>query len=466
MFRLFLALISFINLVLFLEPNIALEGKFLSYAPLFSILSAIVYILKGLVASQREFRIFYIVLIGILYFNTPMYFTYLLDENEGRYLVLKHGIDFIYFIKTNYLLGTSIPLLILGYELKQKRVSHPIIIEKREIVSTKYLFICSTILLAYNVIKLGITFGGLFTSQNVDVFYILLIRSVSLTSCALFYNYRIENGKRNISFLKYSAKNITTITLLVFFIAYSTIGGDRGPAATIIIMLAIGYLSTREMIIKTSELFISIFACIILFNVFFAIEDLRATNYGESFSTETLMNYSSEDSEMTSLGSSQKCTALAIQGIDDGIYPHSYGLFFLGGLLKSIPYIGNKIFEIIGIPSIIGEGSARLLTIQFYGEDSVTGLGTTYLAELYIEFGVFGIIIISILFGYLSRFLDKEINNKNITFETYVLIMFFAGYAFYLGRGTLHTFLINYIHTLIFYYIIYKIPKFIFSKHV
>lgn len=466
MFRLFLALISFINLVLFLEPNITLESKLLSYAPLIAIVLAIVYVLKGLLARQRQFKIFYIVLLGILYFNTPMYFTYLFDENEGRYLILKHGIDFLCFIKTNYLLGISIPLLIFGYEIKQKSATSPNIIEKRAKVSTKYLLISTTILLAYNIVKLGITFGGLFTSQNVDIFYTLLIRAVSLTSCALFYNYWIENSKGNISFVKYSAKNITTITLLVFFIAYSTIGGDRGPAATIIIMLAIGYLSTRKMRVKTSELFISIFACIILFNIFFAIEDLRATNYGESFSTETLMNYSSEDCEMTSLGFSQKCTALAIQGIDDGIYSHSYGLFFLGGLLKSIPYIGNKIFEIIGIPSIIGEGSARLLTIQVYGEGSITGLGTTYLAELYIEFGLFGIIIISILFGYLSSFFDKQIKNKNISFETYVLIMFFAGYAFYLGRGTLQTFFINYIHAIIFYYIIYKIPKHIFSKHV
>lgn len=89
----------------------------------------------------------------------------------------------------------------------------------------------------------------------------------------------------------------------------------------------------------------------------------------------------------------------------------TYGISMLSPLLSAIPFLQSILLPILGI-SPNSASSAYLLTAFALGEDSKIGVGSNTIADLYLAFGIFGVIVGMYVLGRFIAFLlyTKEKN--------------------------------------------------------
>lgn len=444
------------NLLLWRDKTIDIDTIYF-WMPLVSIILSVAFVMPKIKNGKIEIKLLYFILLGLLYFNAPLYFLALLNKQELLFNLLQLNISETNFIKANFLLGISLPLIIAGYLSSYKigyKVNHEINTLRLSPIRRNPFLILFMIFFVLSLSVTGLAVGSTFIGIS-SYYYILLFRSTMIICALTLFNELIyTNSLRYVNFKAIIKRNFLIFSCIFLFIVYVLIGGDRGPALVIILMLVFGYLLIQNMRINFTTLFFSLGLFFILSTLFTFIEVLRKNDV-ETLSIssieQSLETY--EDYEKIP-GYTLKLTALAIEGIENEIYPHSYGLFFGQSLVKGIPFFGPLI-----IKNVLGEnffqGTADLLTIQHSGIGYETGLGTSYLADTYIEFGLIGIIIISFFYGILIKKFDAICQSKSFTnFSEFLLISVFLGYSVYTGRATLSEFLVNFIHTWIWYIII------------
>lgn len=454
-----LLLVASINIVLwFNSPDRIAEGLF--FIPSISIFLSIAFVWPKMQSGKIEIRIIYFLLLGIIYFNAPLYLYSLLNPQDAIQIIYRLGITESGFIKSSILLGISLPMLIAGYLLNMRR--RPIM-ELPEVSLGNFIEINVSIFLviAYVFLILSINVTGLVVGSTYigtsSYYYILLTRSILILVSILFFNKVISVVNLKPKNFIIPSKDVLSYLVIFLFIVYVLIGGDRGPALTVIFILIFGYLLKNNMRINIGT-FVGGAVFILIMNWLLGyIEVLRtfdAIHIDRQIIENSLSVY--KDYEST-LGVSIRCTSLAIDGIENGIYPHTYGLFLLQSVLKGIPYFGSVIIDLfVDDTSILANGSAHLLTIQNSGVYYTSGIGTTYLADIYIEFGLVGIIFISFFYGVLTgRFEEKCKYNSFRGYSDFLLVLLFVGYAFYTGRSTPWSFLVNFIHTWILFALVY-----------
>lgn len=115
---------------------------------------------------------------------------------------------------------------------------------------------------------------------------------------------------------------------------------------------------------------------------------------------------------------------------------HTYGVFQGFQLISIIPGVGQLIMPLFGIQSE-NLKSAYFLTEQL---DADHGLGTTVVADIWLDFGIAGIMLSFYIFGYFLRKIDEyTYSHLSLNIFWYILIAVFLSKAFYIGRGTILT---------------------------
>lgn len=463
----FLILISFFNFALWFEDYHSIESISF-YLPLISIIFSIVFVLSKIKNRRVEFKVYYLFIAGVVYFNAPLYFKALFNTQEALNDLLFYNIKLEYFIKSNYLLGLSLPLISAGYifktnvlkDYKHKSKKHYYTPSISESENIKVYVIFTIIFLILSISITGFTVGSTYIGTS-SYFYILVIRMINLVGVMLIFN-RLASNNFSFQLSSLNKVEITSLFTILIFIIYVLIGGDRGPAFVIMLILAFGYLLMNKMTLRVKDLLLGSLFIVLIYMLFSFISVLRLTGddvFNKEIIHEALINY--EDHSPT-LGLQVRTTSAAIEGIEKNLYPHTYGQFFIQSMIKSIPYIGNKITNSFFYnTSIYKDGTASLITTQISGVDYASGLGTSYLADTFIEFGLFGVIVFSFLYGLMIG--NFEVNIKTMSFKSFssfLLVTLFIGDSFSVGRGTLYRFLVNFVHT----WIIYILVKHIFIK--
>lgn len=424
--------------------------------PLISIILSIILILPKITKGKFEIKIFYILLAGILYYNSPLYFKALFNTQEALTDLLYYGIKENYFVKSNLLLGISLPLITAGYLVVTKEVKNThiqlhdnVFRLKREHISVYSLFALLFLILATS--ETGLTIGSTYTGGGSN-FYMPLIRMINLAGVIFIFN-RIVSNRFSIKLKDLSREEVVTLVIISLFIIYVLIGGDRGPAFTILLIGLFGYLLMHRMAIKKTHLVFGIAIIAVLYSFFTFIEVLRLSGdvaISKEIVVSALESY--EDYDPTS-GLTVRTTSAAIEGIEMNLYPHTYGAFFLQAIIKGIPYFGEKFINLLFDDSLIfNAGSATLLTIQISGSGATSGLGTSFLADTFIEFGIVGIILISFLYGMMIGKFENKIKVLSFRgFSDFLLVILFIAGSFYVGRSTLGGFIVSFIHSWIYY---------------
>jgi len=113
---------------------------------------------------------------------------------------------------------------------------------------------------------------------------------------------------------------------------------------------------------------------------------------------------------------------------------HTFGLFQGFQIIGIIPGMGQLIMPLFGIDSEMLK-SSRFLTEQLNADH---GLGTTAVADIWLDFGIIGIVIVFFIFGYFLRKMDEYMySHLSLNIFLYILIAVFLSKAFYIGRSTI-----------------------------
>lgn len=138
---------------------------------------------------------------------------------------------------------------------------------------------------------------------------------------------------------------------------------------------------------------------------------------------------------------------------------YTYGVTLLGGILGVIP-IGQTLFvSFTGIPTYL-LGSATFNTVKSAGPWSPIGLGTNSVADLYLSFGIIGVIF---GFYFMGRLLGICYDRKNVSMYYSIAYYCLIYRALFIPRSSVFMSLRVVVWTMVIYYLI---NKFINNKRV
>ena len=233
--------------------------------------------------------------------------------------------------------------------------------------------------------------------------YAMLIFSLFMNCTLLLciYSYQQKENKSVFGFIK-SMGALFNFTILLYIIATFS-SGDRGPAIfTIVSYLVAISISTNLRISYTQfavlliggALFVSLWGVVRMSK---NTEDLSKQMTNAYYS---LHNNQSIIPATNELASSIRTLHTGVEIVPDKI-PHTNGVFQLSYIIESIPFY-SRIFPTIR-SSIGFNRSSTFLTWIINGDIDTSGVGTTCVADAYIDLGLIGVIIILFLWGFVVK---------------------------------------------------------------
>lgn len=114
-------------------------------------------------------------------------------------------------------------------------------------------------------------------------------------------------------------------------------------------------------------------------------------------------------------------------------YGHTWGQNLLGGLIAAVPSLERVLVVSTGLDSR-SLWSAEFLTDYTLGPDPYVGLGTNVIADLFLSFDIFGVIILLFLLGYFVNW--SQYNAKLKDYYSLVIYTSFMSYSAFLARSS------------------------------
>lgn len=230
---------------------------------------------------------------------------------------------------------------------------------------------------------------------------------------AEFYNLKIDYPEK----IKFNSINrigiaITVIVFLLFIIA----GSRSIPMQIVLLIIGLYTLLYKPFgFIKFSIVVVLGFAVLAI------VGFLRSSiNDGKEFHIE--------DATMDLIINNRN-TFLAIERVQN--YGVNYGESMLSPLLAPIPFAQSLTIDLFGLNED-DMRSALIFTKDTFGYVGNWGLGTNILADVYISFGILGIVILFTAFGY---FVNLAMKKGNQSLNHLILYGIFISYAVYLSRA-------------------------------
>jgi oligosaccharide repeat unit polymerase len=255
--------------------------------------------------------------------------------------------------------------------------------------------------------------------SSISVYIFLLLRVVI---CLKVYYFFCQN--KNLSLNSILENKMFFLILSIYVLVFLN-AGDRGPIIDIIIVFLFSYsifndrMSLRKFFF--GFVFIAFFLNIIKqgrTNDVSNREGNIIVNGYNNFSDKNTLNPTDE------LASSIRVLYLALDRVPDN-HPYLFGLTFANEIIGCVPF-GMFIYtKFIDLPeSYIS--TSRFFTIMRQGKFYGSGDGSEILADIYVNFGLYGLFIIMFLFGYLISFIQfkalrMEIDNYKIIYVFLVI---------------------------------------------
>lgn len=293
--------------------------------------------------------------------------------------------------------------------------------------------------------------------------------NIFLSASILLKLYYIrERNYENISFLDYIKTIGYGITILTFWhIAFSFYVGDRAP----IINYGLLYLGLYFVRWKRLNLIYLIGIIFILGTVFTILAKVRTNKnnkgYVERFNkviqsdkrTKKFNNTKIPLSQTVELAFSVRCLNHVVKNIPSK-YDYKYGYFQLNQIVAGLPWISKYFLKYIGNNEWKNGDSSNYITFLIQGDNAKYGDGKTPSADLYLDFGIYGVVIGLFMFGIFVKKADEiMIHNNSISLFFWIATMIYFASAFYLGRSSL----LNYFQRIMQIYIILIVNNFLFS---
>lgn len=268
-----------------------------------------------------------------------------------------------------------------------------------------------------------------------------------LTTALAIRSIQIRKSNDVLSFYGYYTKmKFLLITALVYVISI-LMSGARHPALSVLFLILISFIYTTRF--KFS--FIKIFVPLLLFSTIFTLVGIvRSDSFdGNLSSIELTRSISPLTRELANSVNTLHCAVAYFPNV----LPYNYGLTLVSFPFLIIPGGRALVLKILGIP-LEQSASTYFLTELMLGDNPSYGVGSSSIADIFISFGPYGVIILFFLFGFLVRFLEKNTFTLD-SVSPYILILSFSIFSelFYVSRESLFSILFGISYPLVFYFI-------------
>lgn len=292
---------------------------------------------------------------------------------------------------------------------------------------------------------------------------IMLFKIAQFASLTSF----IKSNPKITNFIEY-VRAIPKIVLVTsfLFMAILIMAGDRGGAIYTLVLYSFCYI----FITKYKPRIIIIIP-VILLSAFL----MTSVKYGRQFGNEKTftekITYLYQNQEVledvgasfspytAELANSVSCTHVAINDIQNKGKSFHFGAFHICYVLQTIPFLGSIIIDSLNIPTI-NRSSSLYITTSFYGKDFTSGLGTSLIADYYLEFGVLGILLEFLILGYVFSKIDIYFNkypSNIVPWWIIILILYFSATSISIPRGYIFATVRTIVYLFLYYFIIRNI---------
>lgn len=239
------------------------------------------------------------------------------------------------------------------------------------------------------------------------------------------------------------------LIILFWHILFSLFVGDRGPVIFLLI-LVFGIYFIRWGKIKFYKMIIYLFIFTFIMTMIGEIRQNR--NSGESYSDRLIssitgvedINKSSKKFDVLVPGDKTIELALSIRTLNHSIYnvpekyDFMYGLYQLKNLYSVIPGLSGKLNQLIFNGEKKYDGSSNFITFLIQGNNPVSGVGSSIVADLYLDFGVYGVVIGLFIFGLFVTNNEYKlfVGYQSTNFLWIATLMYFAN-SLYMNRSTI-----------------------------
>jgi len=440
-----LVVILLLFLILNQAPQI-LTKYFLINILIINIFSLFVFSLRtetNKYLKNQYLKILYLFLVGFIIVHFQIYVEYSLDNYKffGRDYFLDESLVSKAILISSIALNTFL-IGYLSYKNNNIRINKSNIIYHPTQIILFFNFVLFIFFLITNDTSYysgGYGEGGEVLSGFPGFFQQFYVFSIISYVTVITRNSIVCQTKVNniISFISLFNKFfLLFVTIFLFLILLS---GDRGP----IIQIGIVFLASFLIITKRKLNLIVILLFLIVSSSFFsfigyyrtfketnsivnkielAVEAKKVSGKSKAFSPNTL-----------ELAGSVTTFHAALIYTENGSY--TYGIFQGYQLLSIVPGFRFLFKNITGID---GDNvvSTKFLTILIQGDNITHGSGTTAIADVYLDFGLIGTIIIFFVFGYFLRKLEFKIFSDIIPSVLNLTFFFvFISKAVYIGRS-------------------------------
>lgn len=294
------------------------------------------------------------------------------------------------------------------YSVRSKLHSTP---QKTIFPEKKFLCNIGYCMLAYFVIAAddGFFRSGYLTSEGQldGSFGIMVILQSVMIAVFSLYCIEYKNNCKGDSIIKYFKRPGILVGLYAIAIILS---GRRTEALRVVIMFLFAYIYVSGNTLNIKKTVAYLFAGVILISVFGAIR-----GEGQSFSqgVEILTSNATISPFTKELAGSINTVHIAMENVPD-IIPYNYGVTFFPSFALLVPGLDRLITYLMsnGIPL---NSSTQISNMYWESSDWGYGMGSSIVADVYISFGVIGVLIVFLLIGRLFRKLEViTTNSKNI----------------------------------------------------
>jgi hypothetical protein len=325
-------------------------------------------------------------------------------------------------------------------------------------ISHKYATYITVFLFGLFLLTVGRNFlAGDFTGHSTVSLYILQLLTCSFVLAPIIFF-------RDFGFQK-KKKIFYTVTACYIFLFVSI--GDRGPALYLLILL-VGLYTFYVKNIALKYIIVFGLIGVVGMHLIGLGRTTDTTDAEGNVITRGLERTRSDEQFQSYYAITQSFVVntrnlyVGLEYVDEnGI---NLGKTYMSSILGVIPFAQSAVENLTGIEL---EGSAGFFTTLAFGKYRSYGLGTNLVADVFISFGLFGVIILFLLFGRTVELFRKKTFIKN---DIYSNIVYFTllSYSVYYPRTGLLMPLKFIIWTYVIYLLLRKFkllkPKLIFKQ--
>lgn len=243
------------------------------------------------------------------------------------------------------------------------------------------------------------------------------------------------------------------LIMSIIFVVLISISGARHLAILMFFINLIAFTYATKYKFKIRQIILGV----ILFGTLITVRGItRRSDYSGNLSSielsESIIPFTEE------LSSSVMTLHAAVSFVPE-TYPYNYGITLLPKPFLIIPGMSSVIQSLMGLNAVTAN-SGGLITTWVLGDNPSFGMGSCSIADIYICFGVIGVIIVFFIWGLFIRYIENGLYIIGNTSPFFIIVAFVTySQALYVSRESLLTTLQGIAYPLIFCFIFCNVKK-------